>query len=126
MTAREISLLCKGLNFIPTPNKEHPATLLQDILLFDRKLRLKYYFYQDTTTETTDLTEDDNINNDILHPSSGWTTPSGQDPFLEGYRSTIIHNTMEWKAITTLRNNKHIVIKPADKGVNIVIMNKQD
>ena len=70
--------------------------------------------------------------------------PSGQDPFLESYRSTKIHNTMkeikrknnrkfkrnlkkeEWKAITTLRNNKDIVIKPADKGGNIVIMNKQD
>ena len=32
----------------------------------------------------------------------------------------------EWTAITTLRNNKDIVIKPADKGGNIVIMNKED
>ena len=143
LTPGEISLLSKGLNFIPTPNKEHPAKHLQDILLFDRKLGLKYYFYNDTTTETTELTEDDNTHNDILHPSSGWTPPSGQDPFLESYRSTIIHNTLKeikrknsrkfkrnlkkegWKAITTLRNNKDIVIKPSDKGGN-VIMNKQD
>ena len=32
----------------------------------------------------------------------------------------------EWTAITTLRKNKDIVIKPDDKGGNIVIMNKQD
>ena len=32
----------------------------------------------------------------------------------------------EWKAISTLRNNKDRVFKPADKGGNIVIMNKQD
>ena len=32
----------------------------------------------------------------------------------------------EWSAITTLRNNKDIVIKPADKGGNIVIMNRED
>ena len=32
----------------------------------------------------------------------------------------------EWIAINTLRNNKNIVIKPADKGGNIVIMNKED
>ena len=53
MIPGEISLLSKGLKFIPTPNKEYPAKLLQDILLFDRKLRLKSYFYQDTTTKTT-------------------------------------------------------------------------
>ena len=70
LTPGEISLLSKGLNFIPRPNKEHPAKPLQDILLFDGKLRLKYFFYQDTTTETVELTEDDNTHNDILHPSS--------------------------------------------------------
>ena len=32
----------------------------------------------------------------------------------------------EWKAITILRNNKDILIKPADKVGNIIIMNKQD
>ena len=32
----------------------------------------------------------------------------------------------EWTAITSLRNNKTIVIKPADKGGIIVIMNKED
>ena len=100
---------------------------------------------QDSTIEQQqiELREEDNIKNDILHPSSGWTPPSGQDPFLESYRSTIIHNTLkeikknnrkfkrnfkkeEWTAISTLRNNRDIVIKPADKGGNIVIMNKQD
>ena len=107
---------------------------------------MKYYFHQDLTIEQeqTELREEDNIKNDILHPSSGWTPPSGQDPFSESYRSTIIHNTFkeikkknnrklkrnlkkeEWTAVSTLRNNRDIVIKPADKGGNIVIMNKQD
>ena len=32
LTPGEISLLSKGLNFIPTPKREHPAKLLQDIL----------------------------------------------------------------------------------------------
>ena len=41
-TRRSITII-KGLNFIPTPKKEHPAKLLQGILLFDRRLRLKYF-----------------------------------------------------------------------------------
>ena len=32
----------------------------------------------------------------------------------------------EWQVITTLRNNKDIVIKQADTGGNIVIKNKQN
>ena len=32
----------------------------------------------------------------------------------------------EWIAINTLRRNENIVIKPADKGGNVVIMNKED
>ena len=41
----EIALLSKGLNFIPTQRRDHPAKMLQDILLFDRRIRLKYNFY---------------------------------------------------------------------------------
>ena len=130
LTHGETSLLSKGLNFFPTPKKEHPAKLLQDILLFDRRLRLKYFFHQDSATTTESIEE----TNSTLHPSSGWTLSSGQNPFLESYRSTIIHNTLkeiqkkdnkkfkrnlkkeEWIATNTLRNNKNIVIKAADKG----------
>ena len=40
LSEAERNLLGKGLNFIPTPPREHPATILQDYLLFDWKLRL--------------------------------------------------------------------------------------
>ena len=86
LTPGETSLLSKGINFIPTPKKEHPAKFLQDILLFDSKFRMKYYFHQDSTIEQQiELKEEDTIKNDILHPSSGWTPPSGWDPFLKSY-----------------------------------------
>ena len=44
LSEAERNLLGKGLNFIPTPPREHPAIILQDYLLFDQKLRLRYYF----------------------------------------------------------------------------------
>ena len=44
LSEAERNLLGKGLNFIPTPPRGHPATILQDYLLFDQKLRLRYYF----------------------------------------------------------------------------------
>ena len=45
LTKHQISLLSRGLNFIPTPRRDHPAKILQDIFLFDRKMRLKYHFH---------------------------------------------------------------------------------
>ena len=141
----EISLLSKGLNFIPTPKPDHPAKILQDLLLFDRKLRLKYHFHQDTPTTQQDCyisTERDIPRASILTPSSGWTPPSGQDPFLDTYRSIILKTTQdeitknrqrykkklkkqEFTALRNLQQNHRIVIKPADKGGTIVIQDKE-
>ena len=44
--------------------------MLQDILLFDIKIKLKYHFSNDL-----DQTQgpSQQTNNQILHPSSGWT-----------------------------------------------------
>ena len=46
LSKHQITLLTKGLNFIPTPKMDHPAKILQDILLYARKIRLKHHFYQ--------------------------------------------------------------------------------
>ena len=140
LTKPQITLLTKGLNFIPTPKKDHPAKTLQDILLFDRKLRLKYHFHQPNSSPNSSTT---NEINSLLNPSSGWTPPSGQDPFLDAYRSLILKEYLkeldkpqpnlkknlkkqELKAMRELHTNKDIVIKPADKGGSIVIMNTTD
>ena len=57
LTQQEEKLLNKGLNFIPTPPREHPSHILQDYLLFDRKLRLKYYFID----KPDSIPQEDNI-----------------------------------------------------------------
>ena len=137
----EINLLSKGLNFIPTPRRDHPAKMLQDILLFDRTIRLKYHFMD--TGDQPQISQQPN-HNQILQPSSGWTPSSGQDPFLDTYRHSIINaylKELEYpttsrrkknlpqkqvQAMRDLHNNNNIIIKPADKGGSIVIMNKAD
>ena len=52
------------------PRRDHLAKMLQDILLFDRKIRLKYHF-----TNEVDQTQgpSQQTNNQILQSSSGWT-----------------------------------------------------
>ena len=133
------SLLSKGLNLIPTPRRDHPAKMLQDILLFDRKINLRYHFSNDSDQNHGSSQQ---INNQILHHSSGWTPPGGQDPFLDTYRNSIINAYLkelenptiskknlshkELQAMRDLHNNTDIIIKPADEGRSIVIMNTID
>ena len=81
--------------------------------------------------------------NTVLIPSSGWTPTSRQDPFLDTYRSSTLHDLQQelrkpkkdfkhnlkknkLQALTKLRKNKDITIKPADNGGGIVILNTQD
>ena len=131
----EEQVLNKGLNFIPTPAREHPANIMQDYLLFDRKLRLQYYFKD---REETIPKEDK-----PFKLPTGWTPPASQDQNFDTYRNftqkelltELNHNPKynrfnltkkERTAIKTLAENSNIVIKPADKGGAIVIQNKCD
>ena len=145
LNKHESSILQKGLNFIPTPAKEHEARILQDFLLFERKLRLYHKLHKneediETTEESSD--EDDSPHK-ILRPSKGWKPEDSEcDPNIMKYKTCVIHdiesklmlksrhrfNTSkhERQAIISLRKNMDIVIKPADKGGAIVVMNKED
>ena len=139
------TLLQKGLNFIPTPAREHEAKILQDFLLFEWKLRLYHKLHRkEEDIETTDESSDEEDSpHKILRPSKGWKPEDSEcDPNIMKYKTCVMHdmesklmiktrpryNTTkeERKAISTLRKNLDIVIKPADKGGAIVILNKTD
>ena len=135
LTPAEENLLNRGLNFIPTPSREHPSHILQDFLLFDRKLRLKYFF-MDKDLENHNPKEDR-----PFKLTTGWTPPAAQDMNFDNYRKfthqelmqelskPLIYNRFnltkkERQAIKSLSQNPNIIIKTADKGGAIVIQDK--
>ena len=140
----EISILEKGLNFIPTPSKEHEAKIVQDFLLFERKLRLYHKLHKsEEEIETTDESSDDDSPHKILKPSKGWKPDDSEmDPNIMRYKTSVLNDMQsklkmkkkprfnisvkERKAIISLKQNSDIIIKPADKGGAIVILNKED
>ena len=137
LSEAERNLLGKGLNFIATPPREHPATILQDYLLFDQKLRLRYYF-EDKETKS----QEQPISS-ILKCSTGWTPPGSEDQNFDSYRHLTqceLLNELniaptykrfnlpkaERNAIKSLANYDNNTIKPADKGGKIVIQDTMD
>ena len=146
LSKEETSILNKGLNFIPTPTVEHEAKIIQDFLLFERKLRLHHKLYQEKEEdedEDNDSAEEEESPHKILRPSKGWKPDDAEmDPNIMRYKISVLndleaqlplrkkprYNTSkkERQALQHLKKNENIVIKPADKGGAIVIQNKED
>ncbi len=132
----QISLLKKGLKFTPTPNSNF-SELEKDIKEFNRRLRLKEYFFEENSDEIETDTQGPLVRN-----KSTWNPPSKRNRTLDicidnltetskNLSSIHIKNTQdnlskrERRALQQLQTNKHIIIKEADKGGAICIMNKE-
>ncbi|CAM5130490.1 unnamed protein product [Natator depressus] len=139
LSPAEAAVLSRGLSFCPST----PSNMIQfcgDLESYFRRLRLKEYF-QDTSEQ----------HNDPQRPAyqhykkkdSRWTPPEGRNSRLDFYiecfrrraRAEIVekqhhlpHNLSraEHNAIHSLRNNSNIIIKKADKGGAVVIMNRSE
>lgn len=128
----ELDLLDKGLSFIPTTNirKKQKETLKGETQEFHRKLKLAAFFEGSDDTEYTPFM-----------PKSNWEPKANQIPdtitdLIRENNNTINalnpknhkdKNNLsrgESQALFRLAKNKHIIIKPADKGSAIVIMDR--
>ena len=127
----ETQLLQRGLSFIPTPHNSDKLEFLRDIHRYNRSLKLIEHFH-------------DRPGGPIppFQGPSSWEPPLG---VLSGNLTTLLHynkhiaihnhstniletpniTEQEYTALRHLRNYKHIVIKPADKGSKIVILDTQ-
>ncbi len=131
LDAPTLSLLSKGLNFCPTPRPDHISKQLTDLLIYERRCRLRLHFL---------LNIDPYHNPEGFRTPSAWTPTSGRSTALDAYLSNItdqiLHSTnhptksnlthAEKEALLRLSMNDNIEIKSADKGGAIVVMNRSD
>ncbi len=131
LDAPTLSLLSKGLNFCPTPRPDHLSKQLTDLLIYERRCRLRLHFL--LNIDPYDTPEGFKV-------PSAWTPTSGRSTALDAYLSNITDQILkstdhptrsnltpdEQAAMLRLTKNNNIEIKSADKGGAIVVMNRSD
>ena len=130
LSKSEISLLSRGLKFIPTSNTIDKAKLKIELEPFGRMLRLKWFFRDD----------EKEFNPDKFKPKSTFN-PRNKDAAIEIYLSSLDEKPMsieipkdkynnlmreERGALFDLRKDKTIVIKGADKWSAVVVWDRDD
>ena len=145
LTKPMITLLNRGLSFVPTPAGVNKSELIADFSRYERCLRWKEHFFEEQTNESDDEieTEGNRGPKDLFKLKKSnlpQTKPSpGLSDYIGGLRSDILGSVKkkvspniskeETKAIKELKQAQsegQIVIKPADKGGGICIMDKTD
>ena len=126
LTETQTEVLGMGLNFIPTPPCVDGDAIQESVRKFTRQMHLRYFFHGSQKTkeiekftnkstweppvkEDSIVTELDDLQNCIAVVS----TPNNQ-----GINMT----KRQINAIKSLKENKDIIIKPADKGSATVVM----
>ncbi|XP_033120928.1 uncharacterized protein LOC117120039 [Anneissia japonica] len=136
-TSDEHSVLEKGLSFCPTRRQLDAVNLCSDMEQFIRRIRLKEYFKDQPETA-------DSNSKTYKSPTSGnqFTPPTGRNPYIDSFakaakshldifiqknlttQQTDNLTPKERTAMRNLRQNKDIVIKQADKGGAITLMDR--
>jgi hypothetical protein len=130
LTVSELSLINKGLGFVPSHFKPKLDQLNKDFLRFERKLQLFYFFKQKNNEDAGPYRRG------ILEGNSTWwpkklnahITKMCHDIKEECYKSLTKSKIKpnltkdEISALQSLKNNKKIIIKKCDKGGGIAVM----
>ena len=129
LSENEISLLSKGLKFVPTPTSVNRAQLKEELESFGRRLRLLWHFRNE---------ENSFCPNPFRKKST--FNPKGKDAAIEIYLSRLEEEILsidtktnynnltrkERQALKNLRDDTSIVIKEADKGSGVVVWDRED
>ena len=137
-------MLSKGLNFCPNPPKINVCKLDEKLDQFVRRLRIKEYVHskketsQDLSTDESDIKEVIDIPRFVK--KGNWIPKPNKNTRLESVidliKSDIKHNVdvhvpktdnltqAERSALMDIQERDDIIIKPADKGSAVVVMDK--
>lgn len=133
LNINEISVLNKGLGFVPSHYKPSFQTINDDILRFERKLQLHYHFNKDLDPDCKII--EPVIKKPLVGNSEWW--PRILNPHItkmchdlkefifsssKNFHAANNLSKPEINALNTLKKNKSIVIKKADKGGGIVVL----
>ena len=132
LSTSEIDLLDRGLTFVPTP-KISIDSINQSVADFKRKLKIHDYFSKRpnvirfSRTEFTEKSKwtptDKCVDEDILKCINA-IDKDIQNLTIQKEKSNLSKN--ESKTLFSLKRKTDIVIKKADKGSTVVVMNKSD
>ena len=151
LTSDEVSILSRGLTFCPTPAEPDMGSVYIDLERFFRTLRLKVFFDEKSNNHIGSSQSQSPVStSDNAQPPfhcTKFTEKSTFDPLqvlqgpLDVFQKTVKHELSKYKprkprhnnlskgeliALKSLANNTDIVIKKADKGSCVVVMNTQD
>ena len=130
LSASEISLLSKGLKFVPTANKIDRAKLKTELEEYGRKLRLMWHFRNDERSFAADR----------FRPKSSFN-PRNKDVIIETYLSCLEERLLdieipskrfnnlakeEQGASCSLKDDPSIIIKGAEKGSVVIVWDRED
>ncbi|KAJ8040149.1 hypothetical protein HOLleu_14366 [Holothuria leucospilota] len=131
LSVSHLKLLSKGLKFAPVPPHVDRLAFRESSECFARSLRLAKFFHGSASD-----TEDKDIR---FRKKSSWTPPTNRDKHFDAFIDVVKKEIMEAPTghfyrnissderslITELQNDSDIIIKEADKGSAVVVMDKE-
>lgn len=130
LSQAEVKVLIKGQKFIPQPGTIDKGNITQAFSKFDRRIKLTYFFRNKKGKAKLPFTH-----------KSTWTPPLGTIPDTITDPLEVLQDKLkkmilpkpknklgkqEIKTLKKLKAYKDIIIKPADKGSSIVILDTKD
>ncbi|KAL5012680.1 hypothetical protein ScPMuIL_011231 [Solemya velum] len=129
LSSSQISLLSKRLQFVPTRRNYDKGKLIANLKEWERRMRLREYYF-----EQEDGDQDKQY--DKYKKRSQWVPNSGRDKWLDEYIKCVKDDVIkgltrrfkmnltqeEESAMRELLDDQDIVIRPADKGSGVVVL----